>query len=104
MQQQLTRFNESQEIRSTITTKGQVTIPQVVRQLFSAKPGDQVVFRLDKSTEGRKVELSLLPALTLEETFGSIKPTRRPEDFHKLREVAIEEKVERELQKLSKEQ
>jgi len=35
---------------STITTKGQVTIPIDIRKFFKVKPGDLVVFKKNKNT------------------------------------------------------
>ena len=41
------------------------------------------------------VSESLPPVMSLEETFGSVEPINRPEDFQALRDAAIEEKVEK---------
>jgi AbrB family looped-hinge helix DNA binding protein len=100
MQPQPTVSHDIREIRSTVTTKGQVTIPLVVRNFLTIKPGDQVVFHLEKEQGNQKAKLSLLPTPTLEETFASVKPVRQPEDFKKLKELALEEKAERELEKM----
>lgn len=81
-------MKEPKEYIGTVTQKGQVTIPVEVRRLLGVKPRDKVVFRI---TEGR-VELGA-PLMTLEETFGSVRPRQAPEDFKKLRDSAIEEHV-----------
>jgi antitoxin PrlF len=74
----------------TLTSKGQVTIPVAVRRLLGLKPRDQVTFRV---SEGR---VAIEPAeMTLAQTFGAVKPRRRPEDFQALRDAAIEEHVQR---------
>ncbi len=39
---------------STVTTKGQVTLPKVLREKLSIKKGDEVVFELD----GNSIRLS----------------------------------------------
>ena len=103
MQPQLTSTIATQEIRSTVTSKRQVTIPSLVRKALAVKLGDHVVFRLDKRFASKEVALSLRPGLSLEETFAFIQSLHQPEDYQKLRELAIEDKVERELQKLNQE-
>jgi AbrB family looped-hinge helix DNA binding protein len=79
-------MQEIEEYQGTLTSKGQVTLPRKIRQLLGVKPHDRVVFRV---SEG-KVELQ--PAtMTLEQTFGAVKPLKSPEDFKELRDKAIEE-------------
>jgi AbrB family looped-hinge helix DNA binding protein len=78
-----------EEYAMTVTTKGQVTIPAEVRRLLGVKPHDKVIFQI---AEGR---VELRPAgMTLEDTFGAVKPRKRPEDFQELHDVAIEEHVQ----------
>ncbi len=79
----------------TLTSKGQVTVPAEVRRLLRVGPADKIVFRV---TEGR-VELQPAP-MTLEATFGAVKPLNRPEDFTALRETAIAEHVEKVIAKM----
>lgn len=86
-----------------MTSKGQVTIPRVIRRVMAIKPGDQVVFRIRKEEEESQVMLASQRALTLEETFGSVKPQSQPEDFEALRKIVREEKVERELERMNQE-
>ena len=78
-----------EHVRS-ITTKGQVTIPALVRDFLGLRPGEKVIFRIvDERVE-------LVPAqMTLEDAFGSVKPIQQPEDFLALRQIAREERVER---------
>lgn len=47
--------------------------------------------------------LSSTRSTTLDDTFASVKPIQRPEDFKRLGEIAMDEKVEREVQKTNKE-
>lgn len=103
MPQPLTYYPGIPEIRSTVTSKGQVTIPLAVRKSLTINPGDQVVFRLEKKPGEKKAALSLVPALTLEETFASVPPLHKPEDFRHLRELALDERAERELAKMRQE-
>jgi AbrB family looped-hinge helix DNA binding protein len=66
---------------TTITTKGQVTIPADIRARLGLKPHDKVVFDLDGDTARlRKIESAI------EAIYGSVQPRNRPEDFRKLRE------------------
>jgi len=88
-------MKESKEYVRTVTTKGQVTIPVEVRHLLEVKPGDQVVFRVNKGT------VKLEPVnLTLEDAFGAVAPRSRPENFADLRETAIEEHVSKVVEKM----
>ena len=83
------------EITTTITQRGQVTIPAEVRRILGVKPRDKVTFTI----EGNEVRLA--PAsFTLESAYGSVKPSQRPEDFEKLSRAAKEAKAERTLRKL----
>lgn len=83
-------FNEVEEHIRAVTRKGQVTIPAEVRHLLGIKPLDRVVFRVVKG----KVELGP-PTMTLEETFGSVRPRSRPENFKATRDMAIEEHAQK---------
>jgi antitoxin PrlF len=84
----------NQEYVKTITTKGQVTIPVEIRRLLGVKANDQIRFRI---IEG-KVEIEPV-SMTLEETFASVTPIQRPENFSELRAIAREERIDRVLQK-----
>ena len=39
---------------------------------------------------------------TLETVYGAVKPLKQPEDFKKLRQIAIEEKVKKITEKMKK--
>ncbi len=80
---------------TTVTTRGQVTLPAEVRKLLRAKPKGKVTFIVD----GGQVCLSQV-AFTLESAFGSVKPSKRPEDFKEVSRLAKEEKAERAVRKL----
>ncbi len=77
-----------QEHTSTVTQKGQVTIPLAVRQALGIKPHDRVLFRV---VNGR---VELLPSpMTLESVYGAVKPLTKPENFRELRKIAREERL-----------
>ena len=77
------------EFTGKLTVKGQGTVPQEVRRFLGVRPQDAIVFRIVQG----KVEL--LPApVTPEEAFGAVTPIRKPEDFKKLRKLAVEERME----------
>jgi len=68
---------------STITRKGQVTIPVEIRRALHLKEGDTVAWHQEGD------EIRLLPArFTLESAFGSVEPHQHPEDFDALEQAA----------------
>jgi AbrB family looped-hinge helix DNA binding protein len=78
---------EYQEYISTITSKGQVTIPAAIRRALGVDAADKLVFRI---VDG-KVEVEPLP-MSLEDAFASVKPLSRPEDFDEIERIAKEER------------
>jgi|FLYL01.1.fsa_nt_gi AbrB family looped-hinge helix DNA binding protein len=78
------------EIITTVTEKGQVTIPSRIREQLGIKPRDKVRFHIE---DGHAVLEPL--RMSLEETFGAVKPLRRPEDFDALVRQAKEERAGR---------
>jgi AbrB family looped-hinge helix DNA binding protein len=80
------------EHETTVTQKGQVTIPAEVRQALGIKPRDKVIFEME---EEEKV-VKLRPAASrVERWFGAVTPKQQPENFKETREefedaVAIE--------------
>ena len=71
---------------TTVTSKGQVTIPGELRRALNIKPKDRVAFEL---VDG---EIRLRPAKSaVEANYGAVKPINRPEDFHKMRQEVEEE-------------
>jgi AbrB family looped-hinge helix DNA binding protein len=83
------------EIITTMTQRGQVTVPSEVRRLLRLKPRDKVAFSIDKD------EVRLTPArFTLESAFGSVKPLKGRQDFKTISREARDEKLRRERSKL----
>jgi len=72
-----------------MTSKGQVTVPKQMRERLQLQPGSLVRFSL--GAEGEVIISRAAPSL--EEAYGAVAPLRRPEDFEKLRDEAIEERV-----------
>jgi antitoxin PrlF len=83
------------EFVTTITQRGQVTIPAEVRRLLGAKPRDKIDFRV----EGDIVRLVPVE-FTLEQVFGSVTPLQRPEDFDELSRRAKDEKAKQTLREM----
>lgn len=80
---------------TTITTKGQVTIPKKIRKELGLQPGDKVVFR----KEGENIVLK--PASTLLDFRGSVKAERYI-SMAEAREIIKQkrgEKIKKELEK-----
>jgi AbrB family looped-hinge helix DNA binding protein len=74
---------------TTVTQKGQVTIPGELRQALNIRPKDKVAFYM---ADG---ELRLKPVRSrLLAGYGAVKPRARPQDFRKLRQQVEEEQGE----------
>lgn len=83
------------EIVTTMTQKGQVTIPVEIRNLLGLKAKDKVAFSIDEGN------IRLAPAkYTLENVFGVVKPLNKPEDFKKLKQIAIKEHVKKVIEEM----
>lgn len=80
------------ELLTTITQRGQVTIPAEVRRVLGVKPKDKVAFQIEDD------QVRLAPAkFSLETAYGSVNPLHRPDDFKKITRQAKEEHVQRSL-------
>ncbi len=77
---------------TTVTQKGQVTIPSHIRRAMKIKPKDRVVFELING------EVRIKPVKSIvEATYGSVKPLKPlkgPINFKKLRREIQEEIAE----------
>lgn len=84
------------EIITSVTQRGQVTIPAEVRRLLGVKPKDKVAFTIDDG------QVSLTPAkFTLETAFRSVPPLPQPLSDKQITRTAKEEHVERSARKLA---
>ena len=86
------------EITTTLTQRSQVTVPAEVRRLLGLKPRDKVTFAI----AGGEVLLKPV-AYSLESAYGSVTPSRRPEDFGELSRVARDARAEQTLRKMGTE-
>lgn len=85
------------EITTTITQRSQVTVPAEVRRVLGVKPRDKVTFAI---ADG---EVRLKPvAYSIESVYGSVKPSRKPEDFDELSRIAKDAKAEQTVQEMGK--
>ena len=74
------------EYSTTVTSKGQVTIPGELRKALKIKPKDKVAFEL---VDG---EVRLRPISSwVSSTYGSVRPLSKPEDFRRIRREVEEE-------------
>ena len=80
-----------QEFETTVTEKGQVTIPQEIRRIMGLRPHDKVRFEVVGDTISIKRASSKLL-----QWFGSVAPKEKPEDFSAARE-AFEKAVAEEV-------
>jgi AbrB family looped-hinge helix DNA binding protein len=87
-----------QSITSTITSKGQVTIPVTIRKALGVKTKDKVLFLF---ADG-KVEIKPSRMLTLKDARGAIPPLKPFRSLKQVRESAIDEHVEQVLKKMEK--
>ena len=87
--------NTQTEYQRRLTPKGGVTLPVEIRRMLGVEPRGEVRFRIHDDI----VEL-LPPAMTFEETFGSVKVGKQPLDFKKVREIAIEDHVQKVVHKM----
>ncbi|MHB1361992.1 MAG: AbrB/MazE/SpoVT family DNA-binding domain-containing protein [Thermoleophilia bacterium] len=77
-------------MKSTLTSKGQTTIPNQIRKQMGLKAGDGLVY----SIEGDHIVMKPVKG-TLLEAFATVKPKRRPEDFSRIREKARARRVKK---------
>ena len=85
------------EITTTVTQRGQVTIPAEVRRVLGVKHRDKVTFTIEHG------EVRLAPAaFSLESAYGSVKPSKRPEDFDEVSRIAKETKAEKTVRELGR--
>lgn len=83
------QYNET-ELVSTLTTKGQVTIPAPIRRLLGLKPKAKVAFFQRK--DGVHIAI---PRYTLNTIKGAIPALSQKHSDKEIREIAIESHLEK---------
>lgn len=84
---------------STISSKGQVTVPADVRRQLGVETGDQITF---VTTDEGKVEVRPV-RFTLESVFGSVEALPNESlDLEREIEEATEEAIARKMQRLNR--
>ncbi len=78
------------EIPSTITSKGQVTIPAEVRRRLDLKTGDKIVFVLDDTGE---VRLVAPPYPDIESLRGAAGSLEKPLPWEETLQIAREDRL-----------
>lgn len=83
------------EFLSSVSPKGQITLPIEMRRQLGVKPKDKVIMRL----EGDHVAVRSASA-TLAHVFGSVEPPTSTDDLKAIEQAAREEQAEREVRRL----
>ncbi|KKR87990.1 MAG: hypothetical protein UU32_C0002G0015 [Candidatus Woesebacteria bacterium GW2011_GWB1_41_10] len=73
---------------SSLTQKGQVTIPIFLRDMLGLIPGDRVSFEADTDF----IKLKPIKS-SLQSVYGSVKPLKGGISFKKMRRIALEDKL-----------
>ena len=77
---------------TTITKKGQTTIPKRIREYLGIKSKDKVEFEIKEGI------VLIRPAANLDTNFGRVRPKKKPEDFRAMRKF-FEKQIGRESTK-----
>ncbi len=79
---------------TTLTKKGQATIPKRIREYLGIKPNDKIEFEI------RKNMVVIKPALSLDSNFGRVKPKKKPENFAEMRKFFEREVSKKTVEKI----
>ena len=83
-----------QEITRTVGAKGQVTLPAAVRKALGLKDNGRVTFVIDSGNVRIKSDQELLA-----ESYQAVSALKRPLTLKQMREIAIEEHIQRAARK-----
>jgi len=72
---------------TTVTSKGQVTIPEAVRQALQVRIGDKVTFT-NVSPHYKEAVMKIIPADIINELSGSLSSKIKETDYKKARKEA----------------
>jgi len=86
------------QIITSLTQRGQLTMPVEVQRLLGVKPRDQVIWEIDEG------ETTVRSAPTLESVFGSVPaiPGMTTDDFDRQIEEATEDEADRFMRKFNR--
>ncbi len=85
----------TKEMLSSVSPKGQITIPVAIRRLLGVKPKDTVAFAIKDG------QVTISPArFSLESAFGSLEPPRGVEDVDQLIQEAKDDKAAHTVERL----
>lgn len=76
-------LSNTQPTETTLTSKGQVTIPADIREHLGVKPQDRIRFTVEQNGV---VRISPAPSAVVA-TYGAVKPHKKPENFAALHEA-----------------
>lgn len=85
-------------LHATITSKGQVTIPAVVRRALGVGPNDKIVFEVADSGEVRLVPMRY----TVQSSYGAVPAIGREEDLKSVSREARQERADDVVRDLSR--
>ena len=77
-------------MESSLSPKGQVTIPIEIRRMLGIKPKDKIVFTVEAGKVGLKPVRS-----ALDELYQSLPSLREPRSWEEIKESAHEDRAER---------
>lgn len=83
------------EVWASVTERGQVTIPAVVRKTLGIRPREKVIFVIEDGHVSLKK-----PRFTIETAYGSVTPLNRPEDWEARIREAKEERAAELIEKM----
>lgn len=86
------------EIVTTMTKKGQVTIPVEIRNLLGLKAKDKIAFRINKGGDIKQAKAKY----TLESVYGAVKLLKSQENFKELKKTAIKEHARKIVEEMKK--
>ena len=84
------------ELVTTMTQRGQITVPAEVRRMLGLKPHDKVAFAIDAG------DVRLVPvAFTAASAYGSVEPTGETDDVEAQIRQAKRDRTEQTMRSLS---
>jgi AbrB family looped-hinge helix DNA binding protein len=90
------------ELYTSVTRKGQITLPAEIRRLLKIKEGDRIAVSLVAPTEGEEPQAVIKPVRSVAEmTFGAVPPLKRPKDAGEIRAAFEEGMAQRDGQVMS---